>query len=92
MSTHLLKYVSVLPDTKKEIKKIYKDHRISEHLDCLYGLIEYQMRIIFEQRSVIIAEKHHEAWKQYYNAAEEYNTKNSKFFKQQELDNREHLE
>lgn len=88
MSNKLLKYLVVLPEIKKEIAGIYKDHRISEHLDSLYNLIDYQMKIIAEQRSVIIAEKHHEAWKQYYKSAEEYDTKTRKYFTQQELESR----
>lgn len=83
-----LKYLSVLPDRKKEISLIYKDHRVSEYIDELYQLIEYQMNIIQEQRAAIIAENHDDAWKQYYKTLDRYNQQSRKYFTQEELDSR----
>ena len=83
-----LKYLASLADSKKEIANIYKDHRVSEHIDDLYDLIDYQMQIISEQRTIIVADKHKEAWKQYYKSAEEYNIQSRRYFTQQELQSR----
>jgi hypothetical protein len=83
-----LKYLSVLPERKKEIGLIYKDHRISEYIEELYELIEYQMRIIHEQRSAIVAEKHCDAWKQYYKTLDIYNEQSRRYFTKEELESR----
>lgn len=88
MKEKTLKYLPVLPHNKKIIANIYKDNKISEHIDELYALIDYQMNIIAEQRSVIIADKHREAWKQYYRALDEYHSQSRKYFTQTELESR----
>jgi hypothetical protein len=72
--TKPLKYLSALPEKKKQIANIYKDYQVTEHIEELYGLIEYQMKIISEQRRQIIADKHKESWKQYYKSIEDYNS------------------
>lgn len=85
MNNKPLKYLEVLQAKKTEISNIYKDHRISEHIDNLYLIIEYQMKIISEQRTAIIADKHKEAWQKYYKSMDEYDTKSRKFFTDSEL-------
>ena len=72
--TKPLKYLSALPEKKKQIANIYKDYQVTEHIEELYGLIEYQMKIISEQRRQIIADKHKESWKQYYKSIDDYNS------------------
>lgn len=83
-----LKYLPVLPSIKKDIANTYKDNKVSEHLEDLYNLIDYQMRIILEQTHVIVAEKHKDAWKQYNKSAQEYIQQSKKYFTKQELDSR----
>jgi hypothetical protein len=85
MKNKPLKYLEILLTKKHEIKNIYKDNKIAEHIDNLYYLIDYQMRIISEQRSIIVAEKHKEAWKQYCKSMDEYDIKSRKFFTDSEL-------
>lgn len=85
MNNKPLKYLEVLQTKKDEIKNIYKDNKIAEHIDNLYDLIDYQMKIISEQRSIIVAEKHEEAWKQYYKSIDEYHTKSRRYFTDAEL-------
>ena len=80
-----LKYLSVLPDKKKRIANIYKDYQVTEHIEELYGLIDYQMKLISEQRRQIVADKHQDAWKHYYKALEEYNKSERRYFTQEEL-------
>lgn len=75
-----IKYLSTLSDTKKQIANLYKDYRVSEHLDQLYELIDYQMKIIAEQRRQIIADKHLSAWNDYYRALEEYDEASRRYF------------
>jgi hypothetical protein len=83
-----LKYISVLPERKKEIAMIYKDHRVSEYIEELYTLIEYQMKMINEQRAAIVAERHNDAWKQYYKALELYDEQSRRYFTKEELESR----
>ena len=71
--TKPLKYLSVLPEKKKQIANIYKEYQVTEYIEQLYDLIDYQMKIINDQRKQIIADKHKEAWKHYYKSLDEYN-------------------
>jgi len=83
--TKSLKYLPVLPDKKKRIANIYKDYQVTEHIEELYGLIDYQMKLISEQRRQIVADKHQDAWKHYYKALEEYNQSERRYFTEEEL-------
>jgi len=71
--TKPLKYLSVLPEKKKQIANIYKEYQVTEYIEELYDLIDYQIKIINDQRKQIIADKHKEAWKHYYKSLDEYN-------------------
>lgn len=83
--TKPLKYYPVSYGRKKEISNIYKDYRVTEHIEELYNLIEYQMKIISEQRQQIIADKHKDAWKHYYKSLDEYNESERRYFTAEEL-------
>ena len=83
--TKPLKYLSVLPEKKKQIANIYKDYQVTEHIEELYQLIEYQMKIISDQRRQIIADKHKDAWKNYYKSLETYNESERRYFTEEEL-------
>ena len=83
--TKPLKYLSVLPEKKKQIANIYKDYQVTEHIEELYDIIDYQMKIISEQRRHIVADKHKDAWKTYYKSLEEYNESERRYFTEQEL-------
>lgn len=78
--TKPLKYLAVLPQKKKQISNIYKDYQITEHIEELYDLIDYQMKIISEQRQQIVADKHRDTWKQYYKSIDQYNEEERKYF------------
>lgn len=84
--TKPLKYLPVLPEKKKQIANIYKDYLVTEHIEELYDLIYYQMKIISEQRRQIVADKHKDAWKHYYKSLDEYNQSERRFFTQEELE------
>jgi hypothetical protein len=83
--TKALKYLSVLPDKKKQIANIYKDYQVTEHIEELYNLIDYQMKLISDQRRQIIADKHKNAWKHYYKSLDEYNESERRYFTEEEL-------
>ena len=83
--TKSLKYLPVLPDKKKRIANIYKDYQVTEHIEELYDLIDYQMKIISDQRRQIIADKHKDAWKHYYKSLDEYNESERRYFTEEEL-------
>jgi len=83
--TKPLKYLTVLPAKKKQIANIYKDYQVTEHIEELYDLIDYQMKLISEQRRQIIADKHQNAWKHYYKSLEEYNESERRYFTEEEL-------
>jgi hypothetical protein len=83
--TKALKYLSVLPDKKKQIVNIYKDYQVTEHIEELYDLIDYQMKLISDQRRQIVADKHKDAWKHYYKSLEEYNESERRYFTEEEL-------
>ena len=86
--TKALKYLPVLPDTKKKIANIYKDYQVTEHIEELYDLIDYQMKLISEHRRQITADKHQDAWKHYYKSLDEYNQSERRFFTKEELEAR----
>ena len=86
--TKPLKYLSILPEKKKQIANIYKDYQVTEHIEELYDLIDHQMKIISEQRRQIVADKHIDAWKHYYKSLDEYNQSEKRFFTQEELESR----
>ena len=86
--TKTLKYLPVLPNKKKQIANIYKDYQVTEHIEELYGLIDYQINIISEQRQQIIADKHKDAWKHYYKSLDEYNECQRRYFTKEELEAR----
>ena len=83
--TKSLKYLSVLPEKKKQIANIYKDYQVTEHIEELYDLIDYQMKLISEQRQQIVADKHKDTWKHYYKSLAEYNQSERRFFTEEEL-------
>ena len=83
--TKALKYLPVLPDKKKQIANIYKDYQVTEHIEELYNLIDYQMKLISDQRRQIIADKHKNAWKHYYKSLDEYNESERRYFTEEEL-------
>ena len=83
--TKSLKYLSVLPEKKKQIANIYKDYQVTEHIEELYDLIDYQMKLISEQRQQIVADKHKDAWKHYYKSLAEYNQSERRDFTEEEL-------
>lgn len=87
---HKLQYAAVFPQCKKEISLIYKDYRITQHIEDLYELIRYQQKLIQEQRQQIIADKHQEAWKQYYTIIDEYNLEKRRYYTQDELNARKY--
>ena len=86
--TKTLKYLPVLSEKKKQIANIYKDYQVTEHIEELYDLIDYQMNVISEQRQQIIADKHKDAWKHYYKSLDEYNESKRRYFTKEELENR----
>jgi len=83
--TKPLKYLSVLSEKKKLIANIYKDYQVTEHIEQLYDLIDYQMKLISDQRRQIIADKHKDAWKHYYKSLDEYNKSDRRYFTAEEL-------
>jgi hypothetical protein len=83
--TKPLKYLSVLPEKKKQIANIYKDYQVTEHIEELYDLIDYQMKLISDQRRQIVADKHNDAWKHYYKSLDEYNESERRYFTKEEL-------
>lgn len=83
--TKPLKYLSVLPEKKKEIANIYKDYKVTEHIEELYSLIDYQMQMISDQRRQIVADKHKDAWKHYDKSLNEYNESNRRYYTKEEL-------
>lgn len=78
--TKPLKYLAILPEKKKQIANVYKDYQVTEHIEELYELIDYQMKVISEQRQQIVADKHKDAWKQYYKSLDQYNEQERKYF------------
>ncbi len=60
-----LKYECVNPSKVHSILTKYKNDPVLDEIKDLYRLIDYQKKIIDEQRKVIIAFKHQEAWKRY---------------------------
>lgn len=85
MISKTLKYLITLPAEKNKIKNIYKDIRVSDHIEQLYDLIDYQHKVIAEQRSIIIADKHHKAWEQYYQSLDQYNLLERRQYTKEEL-------
>ena len=86
--TKPLKYLSVLPEKKKQIANIYKDYQVTEHIEELYDLIDYQMKLISDQRRQIVADKHKDAWKHYYKSLDAYNESERRYFTKEELEAR----
>lgn len=60
-----LKYECVSPSKVNNIVTRYKHDEILDYIKDLYKLIEYQRKLIQEQRKEIIAAKHKLAWKHY---------------------------
>lgn len=60
-----LVYKCISKDKIKEIANIYKDNKVSEHIEDLYALIRHQLQEIHVYRSNVIANKHSSAWHQY---------------------------
>ncbi len=60
-----LKYNCFNPETRTQILHKCSDPEIKQYIQELYGLIEYQMIMIDDQRREIIAFKHKEGWKHY---------------------------
>lgn len=58
-------YKCIDPQTIKEISNMYKEYKISEHIEALYSLIMYQLKEIQQCRASEIADRHMIAWKQY---------------------------
>ena len=83
--TKTLRYLSVLPQKKKQIANIYKDYQVTEHIEELYDLIDYQMKLISDQRRQIVADKHKDAWKHYYKSLDEYDQSGRRYFTDDEL-------
>lgn len=83
--TKALKYLSVLPQKKKQIANIYKDYQVTEHIEELYDLIDYQMTLISDQRRQIVADKHKDAWQHYYKSLDEYDQSERRYFTEDEL-------
>lgn len=83
--TKTLKYLSVLPQKKKQIANIYKDYQVTEHIEELYDLIDYQMKLISDQRRQIVADKHKDAWKHYYKSLDDYDQSERRYFTEDEL-------
>lgn len=50
---------------RQHIIDICDNDEIKKYILELYNLIEYQIVMIHEQRSEIVAKKHKEAWKHY---------------------------
>ena len=83
--TKPLKYLPVLPEKKKQIANIYKDYQVTEHIEELYDLIDYQMKLISDQRRQIVADKHRDAWKHYYKSLDDYDQSERRYFTEDEL-------
>jgi hypothetical protein len=60
-----LKYLCYDKNQRKHIISICDNEEIKKHILDLYNLIEYQLIMIHEQRSEIIAKEHKKAWKHY---------------------------
>lgn len=53
------------PALRNEILTKCNNDEIKNHIQKLYDLISYQIRIISEQRREIISNKHHDSWSRY---------------------------
>ena len=60
-----LKYECVNPSKVDSIVTRYKHDEVLDYIKDLYKLIEYQRKLIKEQRKEIIAIKHKLAWNRY---------------------------
>jgi hypothetical protein len=59
------KYEPMSPTKVKTILEAYKNEQVYEYIQELYELIDYQRKMINEQRVEIIGLKHQSAWKHY---------------------------
>ena len=59
------KYEPMNPSKVKSIMEAYKHEQIYDYIMELYELINYQKKIISEQRVEIIGLRHKESWKRY---------------------------
>jgi hypothetical protein len=74
-----LKYKPMDLSTVNDILTQYKDDPVLDYIKDLYKLIDYQSKVIWEQRKEIIAVKHKEAWKRYDKPEEDYDPSTRKF-------------
>jgi hypothetical protein len=74
-----LKYKPMDLSTVNDILTRYKDNPVLDYIKDLYKLIDYQSKVIWEQRKEIIAVKHKEAWKRYDKPEEDYDPSTRKF-------------
>lgn len=67
-----LKYSCYQKDVRDHILSLVTDQEIKNHIIELYNLIEYQMKMINEQRLKIVAIEYQQIWKQYDKPIEKY--------------------
>ena len=60
-----LKYKPMDLSTVNEILTKYKNDPVLDYIKDLYNLIDYQSKVIWQQRKEIIAVKHKLAWQRY---------------------------
>ena len=74
-----LKYKPMDLSTVNEILTKYKNDPVLDYIKDLYNLIDYQSKVIWQQRKEIIAIKHKEAWKRYDKPEQDYDPSTRKF-------------
>jgi hypothetical protein len=74
-----LKYKPMDLSIVNEILTKYKNDPVLDYIKDLYNLIDYQSKVIWQQRKEIIAIKHKEAWKRYDKSEQDYDPSTRKF-------------
>ena len=74
-----LKYKPMDLSTVNEVLTKYKNNPVLDYIKDLYNLIDYQSKVIWQQRKEIIAIKHKEAWKRYDKPEQDYDPSTRKF-------------
>lgn len=87
--TNPLRYECFQPEIRHYISSLEKHPEVCKHINDLYELIVYQMQQIMVKESFIISQKHKEAWKHYEANHKNWNTKNRRFFTEEELEARQ---
>jgi len=87
-NTNPLRYECFQPEIRHYISTIEKHADVCKHINDLYELIAYQMKQITIKEAFIISQKHKEAWKHYEQNYKDWDSKNRRFFTEEELKSR----